>query len=122
MNNYSEYVDYKSVELQKLTCGLEIKIAREIVSEKDSYIGYRIRAYVWSQDAGKKVEFKYPADWWQAFKERFFKGWLLKKYPVSYTHKVFEVKATYPELNVQSHKPVLRLIQYDFSDDSRFTK
>ena len=28
---------------------------------------------------------KYPADWWQAFKERWFPKWLKRKHPVKYT-------------------------------------
>lgn len=122
MNEYTEYVEYKSVKLEKLTFGLELKIARELVDDKDQYIGYRIRGYVWSQDAGKKVEFKYPVDWWQAFKERFFKGWLLERYPVKYTHKFFEVKATYPGLVIKGNDPILRLIQYDITDEMRKAK
>lgn len=117
MNEYTEFVPYKSVELQRLTFGLEIKIAREMVGEKDHYIGYKIRGYVWSQDAGKNVSFKYPADWWQAFKERWFPGWLLKRYPVVYTHREFQVKATYPELMIQHHQPVMRLLEYNYTDD-----
>lgn len=30
------------------------------------------------------VEILYPADWWQAFKGRYFPHWLLKRYPVKY--------------------------------------
>jgi len=28
------------------------------------------------------IEESYPADWWQAFKDRWFPKWLLRKYPV----------------------------------------
>lgn len=111
MNEYTDFFHYKSVTLEKMGIGFELKIAREIVSELDRYVGYKIRAYVWSQDAGKKVTFKYPSDWWQAFKERWFPAWLLKRYPIFYTVQEFQVKATYPDLVIQSHKPVLRLIQ-----------
>jgi hypothetical protein len=117
MREYADYVPYKSVTLEKLGIGLEMYIAREIVSEKDHHIGYRIKGYVWSQDAGKRVSFKSPADWWQAFKERWFKGWLLRRYPVVYTHKEFQVKATYPDLVVQHHQPVMRLLETTYTDD-----
>jgi hypothetical protein len=122
MNPYTEFVPYKSVTLDKLVFGLELKIAREVVSEKDHYIGYRVRGYVWSQDAGKKVEFKYPADWWQAFKERWFPEWLLKRYPVAYTHREFQVKATYPDLVVQNHEPVMRLMELQYTDPWLYKK
>ena len=117
LNEYSNYIPYKSVTLEKLIFGMEIKLAREAVSDFDNIIGYRISGYVWSQDAGRKVSFKYPADWREAFKERWFKGWLLKRYPVRYTHKEFIVKATYPDLRVQHHEPVLRLITTTLTDN-----
>jgi hypothetical protein len=31
-------------------------------------------------------EASWPCDWWQAFKERWFPAFLLKRYPVKYTH------------------------------------
>lgn len=117
MKSWTEFYPYKSIELQKLIFGLEIYIAREESDKFDHYLGYRIRGYVWSQDAGKSVSFKYPSDWWNAFKERWFKGWLLKKYPVKYTYKEFQVKATYPELNIQGHHPIMRLIESTWSGE-----
>ena len=113
---FGEYHPYKNVTLEKLTFGMEIYIAVEEMQRFPEHIGYRIRGYVWSQDAGRKEHFQYPADWWQAFKERWFPEWLLKKYPVRYTHKEFLVKATYPDLVVQNHNPVLRLIETTWTD------
>lgn len=115
-NKYSDYFPYKSVVLEKLQIGLEVRIAREFVDSKDEYIAYKIKSYVWSQDAGKKVVFKYPSDWWQAFKERWFPKWLLDRYRVVYTYKEFVVKATYPDLKIQNCEPVLRLMQTTHSD------
>lgn len=42
--------------------------------------------------------FDYPADWWQAFKERWFPQWLLKRYPVT-RNRVWAIHK-FPELNV----------------------
>jgi hypothetical protein len=115
--NPSEYVPYKTVTLEKLTYGLNLKVYREVDKDyTENYIVYQVRGYVWSQDAGKKVSFKYPAGWWQAFKERWFRGWLLRRYPVIYTHKEFQVKATYPDLIVQHNEPVLRLLETTYTD------
>ena len=112
----SDYVPYRTVTLEKLTFGMNLKVAREADSDyTDHYIAYQVRGYVWSQDAGKKVTFKYPADWWEAFKEKWFKGWLLRRFPVNYTHKEFQVKATYPDLLVQKNEPVLRLMEATYN-------
>ena len=40
-------------------------------------------------------EIKYPSNWREAIKERFFPLWLLRYFPVKY--KVFNVHAFYPE-------------------------
>jgi hypothetical protein len=114
----NDYIPYKTIQLEKLQIGCEFRISKKVDANYfDDMVAYRIKGYVWSQDAGKKVEFKYPADWWQAFKERWFKGWFLKNYPVKYTHKEFQVKATYPDLIVQSHEPIMRLIETTYTDD-----
>ena len=39
--------------------------------------------------------FKYPSDWKEAFKERFFPKWLLRKFPIHYTQKPSLVKKVY---------------------------
>lgn len=107
----NDFFDYKTTELEKLKFSMNLRVSREALDKADSFILHRVSGYVWSQDAGKKVEFRYPADWREAFKERWFSNWLLKKFPVRYTYKSFQVKATYPGLNVQSHEPVLRLLE-----------
>lgn len=52
-----------------------------------------LTSFVYSQ---KIREIKYPFDWLEAFKERWFPKWLLKKYPVQYT--VYDLKRFYPEI------------------------
>ena len=97
----------KTIELEKLQIGLNLKVSREIPDEElSNVIAYKVRGYVWSQDAGRKIEFKYPSNWWEAFKERW-----LRCLKVEYTVRTFEVKATYPNLNIEHHEPILRLIQ-----------
>ena len=41
---------------------------------------------------------KYPATWWQAFKETFFPKWLLRKFPVQY-EEIWAVHK-FPEVNI----------------------
>lgn len=33
---------------------------------------------------------KYPSDWWEAFKERWFPKWMLRRWPVNYKRKVVQ--------------------------------
>lgn len=60
-------------------------------------IALRVTGHVWGENMG---EFKYPADWWQAFKGRYFPYWILKRYPVKYN--TVQAAVIYPE-----YKPAL---------------
>lgn len=52
---------------------------------------------------------KYPADWKQAFKERWYPEWLLAKYPVQYT--VYDARVLYPSMYIPEHQPYVQLMQ-----------
>lgn len=41
---------------------------------------------------------RYPADWWQAAKERWFPIWAIRRWPVWYTQHVYEARALYPRV------------------------
>jgi hypothetical protein len=61
------------------------------------------------------VEIKYPRDWREAFKERWFPSWLLSRYPVVYkTHRI-DVREIYPDYRPVVHDQtfLLKLAQYD---------
>lgn len=108
---YDETVPYKTVTLEKLKFGARYTLYREMPESLiERHIVAEISGYVYAQDAGKKVEFKYPSNWKEALKERWFPKWILSKYPIVYTVKTFEVKATYPDLNIKMQEPVLRLV------------
>jgi hypothetical protein len=62
-----------------------------------------------------KVEIKYPADWWQAFKQRWFPKWILKRYPVIETVQVIDIKALYPTIDIQEHKAILNVWESDYN-------
>ena len=51
--------------------------------------------YIWAQNMGHH-EFKWPRDWWQAFRERWCPRWWLARHPVLYHHKGFQVHVAYP--------------------------
>jgi len=46
-------------------------------------------------------EVKYPADWWQAVKERWFPRWAKKRWPVVYIVRVFDAAALYPDFRTE---------------------
>ncbi len=63
---------------------------------------------VWSRRIGLDT-IEYPADWWQAFKERFFPAWMIRRWPVKMTTVNIEAWHEYPGLEIKGEKPLLRL-------------
>lgn len=60
---------------------------------------YEIRAFVWAQEKESR-EIRYPADWWQAFKARWFPRWARRCWPVRHTRWRCRVCAMYPSLRL----------------------
>lgn len=97
---------YSTVELEKLRIGLQEIISSELLGTEldlEEYLAghllLKLRGYIWSETLDEwKAE--YPADWWQAFKERWFSGWVLKRWPVVYIRKHVKLKVLYPEYKV----------------------
>lgn len=58
-----------------------------------------IRGYVWAATTENHFSVRYPADWREALKERFFPKWALKRFPVKYTDAKAKIKRylTLPE-------------------------
>src|SRR3989304_4837771 len=44
------------------------------------------------------IESRYPASWWDAFKERWYPTWAKKRWPVEYTVRQWQISALYPTL------------------------
>lgn len=54
------------------------------------------RQSLWGEDVGT-LRVRYPADWWQAFKQRYAPRWALRRWPVRYTTVSQDVRAVYPD-------------------------
>lgn len=53
--------------------------------------------------AGETLEVKeatFPADWWQAVKERWFPVWVKERWPVRYASIRIEARALYPKISL----------------------
>ena len=94
---------YSTRTLEKLQIGLEQIVSHELMdgrvdmSTDNILLGVRmrLRGYIWSE----QVEvIKYPADWWQALKARWFPKWALRRWPVDYI--VYDVRVIYPDYRV----------------------
>ncbi len=72
-----------------------------------------VRGFVWGQPLTPKTVAHYPADWWQAFKERWFPDWLIKRYPIRYTDVVVSAKVLYPDLRDMAPAGYRQLVKMD---------
>lgn len=86
-----------------------------LLSIRELYVSGR----VYGQRNLTEYEFKYPADWWQAVKERFAPDWLKRRYPVRYIEHHITVDAVYPELSkrLKLPKEPHKLILSSWSDE-----
>ncbi len=63
--------------------------------------------------ASRKYDVKtvrFPADWWQAFKRRWFPARILKRWPVKYTEVTMEANAYYPEIQIPERQTFVEVL------------
>jgi hypothetical protein len=63
-------------------------------------------------------EKRWPANWWEAFKERWFTKWLLYRYPVVYEYYKVDKQTLFPSIAIPKHESVVRVDVYDSSKRS----
>ena len=100
---------FRTVTLEKMKLVLLRRISEEMIDTlanpvdvdwafEDWFtedVTLRLKATV----AGEHIETpaaRYPKDWKEAVKERFFPRWALTRWPVRYTEKVFDARVVYP--------------------------
>ena len=81
----------------------EIDVQQEALYEN---ILTRVKQAVWGRET-QRQECKWPADWWQAFKERWFPAWVLKRWPVQYTEYVLRARELYPDVAMPHRSPIV---------------
>ena len=56
-----------------------------------------LSGFIWGKQHEDKV-IKYPMDWWEAFKEKWFSVWMVKQWPIKYTTYIISATELYPNL------------------------
>lgn len=99
---------------------IDVKFHLDHIIER---IVFDLRTYIMSMPKQRiEVHRRWPADWWQAFKERWFPAWLLRRYPVKYErididqqiygnicpHTILEPGARHLEFMTRSLEPLAR--------------
>lgn len=60
---------------------------------------FRLTQTIWGRKVGERLV-RWPADWWQAVKERWFPGWALRRWPVEYAWATIEARDLFPAVVV----------------------
>lgn len=60
---------------------------------------HELRVRVFGKRHPEKTVVRYPADWWEAVKERFAPAWFLNRYPVRFTEVTATLDEMYPHLS-----------------------
>lgn len=72
---------------------LEIK---ELLDKAQNKLFLNISCDIWGQDLPDKHVVTYPADWWQALKERFAPAWFRVKWPVRSINVTVSARELFP--------------------------
>lgn len=118
-------MQFRQSRLYKLRIGLQQRLSEEILDPRVEFdenslindVVLHVRGYIWRDGNDYNRTIRYPADWWQAFKERWFPVWLLRLTPIRYTAHEINASVIYPSLkiNVPPEYPYRYLI--DVRDD-----
>jgi len=77
MYSYNQFIDREHIRDNQFLIDSE---------EYGRQIGLKFFMTFWQEAKRHDIKkIRYPADWWQAFKERWFNDWLKDRYPVKYT-------------------------------------
>jgi hypothetical protein len=75
----------------------------------------RLEQYVLSERLADECVV-WPATWWDAFKERWFPWWWLRRWPAKHAHADFTVYRGYPDISLPEQRNTL-FIQRQWPDD-----
>ena len=128
--NLNDYIpEVEIAELQKEAVGLcyavsnRLDIPEIIVNMREpdgriyNEIVFHFKTFIFGESAGEETHtFSRPADWWQAFKQRWYPDWLLEKHPVKFYRETvtFSAKALYPHFkpSLPDQRHVIRIAKH----------
>jgi hypothetical protein len=117
----SNEVGIKTVELERISFTLNQVIAPELAKQFVNPAKIRTMMDPMTQQmvitiqqdilgrATRQIYTEYPADWWQAVKERFAPHWFLRRWPIRYTKIELHADELYPKIALPKESHALRL-------------
>lgn len=113
----------RTVTLKKMRVHLSHMLSESMLREVDvdwredllhDHVIFEFRTFVWAEtDYLKSKTVRHPADWKEAFKERWFPKWLLGKYPVEYHETTLVAACLYPEFTPAVPDQEFRIAIFD---------
>lgn len=104
---YALYKAWSEEEIVELANKPDMELAMNVKFTCNEF-AVRVVGFVYKQEL-RDVSVKYPCDWWQAFKERWFPKWLLKRCPVIYRNHEYKAVALYPMLALPKDPYIIRV-------------
>jgi hypothetical protein len=88
----------------------EFEIIDDMYDHARETMACEMKVAIYGKDHPKKHIVRYPADWWEALKERFAPSWFLDKCPVKFTEITASLEELYPDLDIAlpDKSPVLK--------------
>ena len=89
--------------LERVRVGAQMSLSQHVLREMTvepiidraaHAVTYHFETYMWGNMVHRSVlkTVRWPASWWQAFKETFFPDWLKRHYPVRYEERETSVQ------------------------------
>lgn len=75
--------------------GLKLDIL-DFLEDRGKTLALQMTGYLWGEPVHHE-EVRFPADWWQAFKKRWFPKWAKRRWPPKHREVVLDAKAIYLE-------------------------
>lgn len=121
---------FTSVQLERMTFAVQQYITEELAadfanapqvklhSHVDFMVGgmvVELRQHIYGRIA-EQEEVKYPADWWEAFKGRWFPAWAKERWPVRYRWITLTARELYPMVKMPRHKHAIVIQKVDHGE------
>lgn len=94
------------VELERIRLGVQLALSEHLLDARVDiermiidHFTVSLRGYLWGEKVHNET-IKYPRDWYQSFKARWFPAWALRRWPVVYTVHTIDITALYPDLRI----------------------
>ena len=85
----------------------EVTISKDHLLAKESLL-LRVTQCMYGHDV-ESICVRYPDGWVEAFKDRYFRSWLRKKFPVKYIKETMTKKIVYPEMIIPDQEHIVYL-------------